>query len=61
MLIIFILKHIMGRPKLKEENKKGKLGISISKELINKINNITDNKSVFIENLIIKYFTKDGK
>lgn len=51
----------MGRPKLKEENKKGKLGISISKELINKINNITDNKSVFIENLIIKYFTKDGK
>jgi hypothetical protein len=51
----------MGRPKLKEENKKGKLGISISKELINKINNISDNKSVFIENLIIKYFTKDGK
>lgn len=51
----------MGRPKLKEENKKGKLGISISKELINKINHITDNKSVFIENLIIKYFTKDGK
>jgi metal-responsive CopG/Arc/MetJ family transcriptional regulator len=51
----------MGRPKLKEENKKGKLGISISKELINKIDNITDNKSVFIENLIIKYFTKDGK
>jgi hypothetical protein len=51
----------MGRPKLKEENKKGKLGISISKELINKINKITDNKSVFIENLIIKYFTKDGK
>jgi hypothetical protein len=51
----------MGRPKLKEENKKGKLGISISKELINKINNITDNKSVFIENLIIKYFTKDEK
>ena len=51
----------MGRPKLKEENKKGKLGISISKELINKINKITDNKSVFIENLIIKYFTKDEK
>jgi hypothetical protein len=50
----------MGRPKLKEENKKGKLGISISKELINKINNITDNKSVFIENLIIKYFKSYG-
>jgi hypothetical protein len=50
----------MGRPKLKEENKKGKLGISISKELISEINKITDNKSVFIENLIKKYFKSYG-
>lgn len=46
----------MGRPKLKQEEKKGKLGISLSKELINKINSITSNKSVFIENLIEEYF-----
>jgi hypothetical protein len=49
----------MGRPKLKEDDKKGKLGITISKELINKINKMTNNKSVFIEDLIIKFF-KDG-
>lgn len=47
----------MGRPKLKEDDKKGKLGITISKELINKINKITNNKSLFIEDLIIKFFT----
>lgn len=46
----------MGRPKLKTEEKKGKLGISLSKELITKINLITNNKSIFIEDLIIKYF-----
>jgi hypothetical protein len=49
----------MGRPKLKEDDKKGKLGITISKELINKINKITNNKSLFIEDLIIKFFN-DG-
>lgn len=46
----------MGRPKLKQEDKKGKLGISLSKELIEKINSVTNNKSVFIEDLIIKHF-----
>ena len=46
----------MGRPKLKEEEKKGKLGISLTKELINKINSVSNNKSVFIENIIIEYF-----
>lgn len=49
----------MGRPKLKDNDKKGKLGITISKELINKINKITNNKSLFIEDLIINFF-KDG-
>lgn len=51
----------MGRPKLKEKDKKGKLGITISKVLINKINNVTNNKSVFIENLIINYFENHEK
>ncbi len=46
----------MGRPKIKEEEKKGKLGISLSKELIKKIDSITNNKSVFIESLIVEYF-----
>lgn len=46
----------MGRPKLKQEDQKGKLGITISKELINKIEAETTNKSKFIEDLIIEYF-----
>lgn len=46
----------MGRPKINEEDKKGKLGISLSKELIKKIDSITNNKSVFIESLIVEYF-----
>lgn len=50
----------MGRPKLKVEEKKGKLGISLSKELINKINSITNNKSTFIEDLIKQYFNSNG-
>jgi hypothetical protein len=50
----------MGRPKLKENDKKGKLGITLSKELINKINSVTNNKSVFIEGLILKHF-ENGK
>ena len=46
----------MARPKLKQEDKKGKLGISLSKELIDKINSVTNNKSTFIEGLLTKYF-----
>jgi hypothetical protein len=48
----------MGRPKLNENDKKGKLGITISKELINKIESETTNKSTFIEMLVINYFKK---
>ena len=40
----------------KEKDKKGKLGISLSKELIMKINSVTNNKSTFIEKLIFDYF-----
>lgn len=46
----------MGRPKINEDEKKGKLGITLSKELIKKIDLITNNKSVFIESLIVEYF-----
>jgi hypothetical protein len=56
MIFIRYKLNIMGRPKLKQEEKKGKLGISLSKELIDKINSVTNNKSIFIENLIIEYF-----
>jgi metal-responsive CopG/Arc/MetJ family transcriptional regulator len=45
----------MGRPKLMEEDKKIKLSITISRDLLDKINNLTKNKSVFIETLIKKY------
>lgn len=48
----------MPRPKLKQDEKKGKLGITISKGIINKINICTNNKSLFIENLLIEYFKK---
>lgn len=46
----------MGRPKLKEKDKKTKLGISISRENKDKIEKITNNKSKFIEDLIEDYF-----
>ncbi len=48
----------MARPKLKKEDQKGKLGITISKELISKIETETNNKSKFIEDLAIAYFNK---
>jgi len=46
----------MGRPRLKTEDKKVKLGITISRELIKKVDEETNNKSAFIERLIIDYF-----
>jgi len=46
----------MGRPKLKEKEKKARLGITISKELNKLLGIETPNKSGFIENLIQKYF-----
>jgi len=59
-MYLLINKIVMGRPKLKEKDKKGKLGITIPRELIDKINEITNNKSTFIEGLIKQYFN-DGK
>jgi hypothetical protein len=46
----------MARPKLKKEDHKGKLGITISKDLIEKIETETNNKSKFIEDLVNEYF-----
>lgn len=46
----------MPRPKLKEEEKKGKIGITLSKELILKLNSITRNKSKYIEDLLLYEF-----
>lgn len=52
----------MARPKLKQEDKKTKLGISISREIKDKIEAITSNKSQFIEHVIQVYFdTQDFK
>jgi metal-responsive CopG/Arc/MetJ family transcriptional regulator len=45
----------MSRPRLKKEEKKGKLGISLSQDLIKRLNNIV-NKSKFIEDLVNDYF-----
>jgi hypothetical protein len=55
-MIFIINKHIMSRPKLKEEDKKIRLGVTISRELYKKIDLETNNKSEFIEKLLTKYF-----
>jgi hypothetical protein len=55
-MIFIINKYIMARPKLKEEDKKIRLGVTISRELYKKINLETNNKSEFIEKLLTKYF-----
>jgi metal-responsive CopG/Arc/MetJ family transcriptional regulator len=46
----------MGRPKLKLENKKIKLGITITREINELINKHAYNKSEFIELIIKEYF-----
>lgn len=46
----------MSRPKLKKEDKKTTLGITISKKLYAMIELETNNKSRFIESLVELYF-----
>lgn len=46
----------MGRPKLKEKDKKTKLGITISREINKQLDKETSNKSKFIEELLEEYF-----
>jgi hypothetical protein len=48
----------MGRPKLKKSDKKVKLGITISREINAELETITNNKSKFIEELLIQYLKK---
>lgn len=48
----------MGRPKLKEKDKKVKLGITISREINILLEETTNNKSKFIEDIINLYFIK---
>jgi hypothetical protein len=47
----------MSRPKLLELDKKIKLSITISKEANEKLETLTNNKSKFINDMIIKYET----
>lgn len=51
----------MGRPKLKEKDKKSNLGITISKELNKRLSELTNNKSKFIEDLIYEYLKNINK
>lgn len=50
----------MGRPKINESDKKIKISITLSKEVINILTNLTNNKSKIIEELIINYYN-NGK
>lgn len=45
----------MGRPKLNESEKKCKLGVTVSKEVYDKINTVS-NKSELIDRLLKEYF-----
>ena len=47
----------MSRPKLYEIDKKKKLSITISKEANKKLEKLTNNKSRFIEEMIIRHET----
>jgi hypothetical protein len=48
----------MGRPKLQEKDKKTKLGITIDRELNQKIEDETSNKSALIEKILTEYFNR---
>ena len=50
----------MARPKLKQEDKKVKLSITLDKKINLELDVISNNKSKFIEELILNYL-KNGK
>jgi hypothetical protein len=50
----------MGRKKLNEEQKKGKLSITINKLIADKLEEFYPNRSKYIENLIYKDFIKNN-
>lgn len=49
----------MGRPKLIEFERKRKLSITLSKEAYDKLENLTTNKSKYIEKLINGYIKNE--
>ena len=49
----------MARPKLKQEDKKIKISITLSKNINNILEKITNNKSKMIEGLIIKFYENE--
>jgi len=51
----------MGRPKIPKTEKKIDISITLSKEAIKHLNDTTNNKSAFIEKLIIKSKQNDIK
>jgi hypothetical protein len=46
--------------KLKTMKKKKKIGLSINKEVLEKIDKLTTNKSRLIELILLDYLTKNG-
>jgi hypothetical protein len=50
----------MSRPKLKQEDKKIKVSITINRETNQKLEKITNNKSSFIEKLIINFIDNEN-
>lgn len=56
MFTIYNKHKLMGRPKLKEKDKKVQLGITISREINLQIEKVTNNKSKFIETIVSNYF-----
>jgi len=49
----------MARPKLKQEDKKIKVSITLSREVNNIFESLTNNKSKTIEDLILKFIKND--
>lgn len=45
----------MGRPKIVKNEQKGKIGITLDRKIISKLENV-NNKSKLIEELLKKYF-----
>jgi len=49
----------MGIPKLTKEEKKIKISITLSQDLLKKIKKLTNNKSFFIEQILLKEFKNE--
>jgi len=49
----------MGRPKLDKKDRKVKLSITLDKDVSRLLDDVTSNKSKFIENLLLKYINNE--